>query len=42
MGFYSALMGLYRDLMGYELDVPLWLCQYIAIENGHRNSGFTH
>jgi len=23
-------------------DGTLWLCHSIAIENGHRNSGFTH
>ena len=23
-------------------DVTLWLCQQLAIENDHRNSGFSH
>ena len=29
------------DLMGFYGDYPLVIC-YIAIENGHRNSGFSH
>jgi len=27
---------------GEQLGFTLWLCQVIAIENGHRNSGFSH
>ena len=36
--FYGDLMGFYGMLMGSTL----WLCQYIAIENDHRNSEFSH
>ena len=37
MGFYRDLMGFYSDLM----DIPSGYVK-IAIENGHRNSGFSH
>jgi hypothetical protein len=35
------LMGFYGGLMGFNMIYPLVIC-YIAIENGHRNSGFSH
>ena len=34
-------MGLYSDLMGYYWYIPSGYVK-IAIENGHRNSGFSH
>jgi hypothetical protein len=34
-------MGFYSDSMGYEWDIPSGDVK-IAIENGHRNSGFSH
>ena len=34
-------MGFYSDLMGYNGIYPLVMTN-IAIENGHRNSGFSH
>jgi hypothetical protein len=33
-------MGLYSDLMDYEWDLPSAYVK-IAIDHGHRNSGFT-
>ena len=35
-------MELYSDLMDYEWDIPSGNLLQFAIENGDRNSGFTH
>jgi len=35
------MMVIQWDLMGYVMVYPLVMTN-IAIENGHRNSGFTH
>jgi hypothetical protein len=34
-------MGFYSDLMGFNMIYPLVMTN-IAIENGHRNSEFSH
>ena len=34
-------MEFYSDLIGYEWDIPFGYVK-IAIENGHRNSGFDY
>ena len=33
--------GMLPDMVNIE-KVTLWLCQQFAIENDHRNSGFSH
>ena len=30
------------NFYGNPMDITLWLCQQLAIENGHRNSEFSH
>jgi hypothetical protein len=40
-GIYSDVMVFYSDSMGYYWDIPSGYVK-IAIENGHRNSGFTN
>ena len=32
----------WRLFFAVQLVYPAWLCQQLAIENGHRNSGFSH
>jgi hypothetical protein len=34
MGFNGIIIHL--------MEYTIWLCQQFAIENGHRNSGFSH
>ena len=53
-GFYATALGQMRspEFSDVQLEIPrktmgkkrfsLWLCQPLAIENGHRNSGFLH
>ena len=41
MVIYRGFMGLDSDLMDYEWDIASGYVK-IAIENGHRNSGFSH
>ena len=41
MGFNGISWSFNGIFFGYIIDIPLVIC-YIAIENGHRNSGFSH
>ena len=36
----ESTMGILRSRL--QISGTLWLCQQFAIENGHRNSGFSH
>jgi hypothetical protein len=42
MKLYGDFMGLYSDLMDYEWDIPSGKLTVCELENGHRNSGFSH